>query len=122
MIKRQQKSAEVLSLGTSTDGVSKEMTNNLSIIIKYLDANSLWVALIGPKNDNKTTRYQPIGQSENMLACIRCFVFDSFLLVLANTKFGEPTRWLWRFLPHRRLRAVVVVSLAMTRMRYFAFM
>ena len=76
----------VAFLGTSTDGVSKETANTLSIVRKYLEANSDWIALLDPNHDNKNARYQLIGGSGNMPACIGGFVFNPFLLVLANKK------------------------------------
>ena len=39
----------------STYGVSKETANNLSIVRKYLEAESDWIALLDPNHDNKNT-------------------------------------------------------------------
>ena len=80
-----------------------------------------------------------------MSACIGGFVFDPFLLVLANVKFGTPHKDIVRYvnyasdnvaldlLSSQTIKsvielnsgdignsAVVIVSLAMTRMRSFA--
>ena len=80
----------VVFLGTSTDGVSKETGNNLKIIIKYLTGEIDWIALLDPNHDNKNTRYQLIGGSGTIPACIGKFVFDPFLLVLASAASGVP--------------------------------
>ena len=69
----------------------------MSIVRKYLGAKSDWIALLDPNHDNKNTRYQLIGGSGNMPACIGGFVFDPFLLVLANKKIGNPPKDIVRY-------------------------
>ena len=49
-----------------------------------------WSALLDPNHDNKNTRYQLIGGSGTIPACIGKFVFDPFLLVLASAASGVP--------------------------------
>jgi len=78
-------------------------------------SNSGGIALLDPNNNNTNTRYQLIGGSGNMPACIVGFVFDPFLLVLANEKSGKPPKHIVRYIdyasdkvaldlfPHRRL-------------------
>ena len=104
-----------------------------------------WIALLDPNHDNKNTRYQLIGGSGTIPACIGKFVFDPFLLVLASAASGVPHVDLVRYVDYASDKValdlysskviksvmdlnsgdignstVVVVSLTMSRMRSFA--
>ena len=104
-----------------------------------------WIALLDPNHDNKNTRYQLIGGSGTIPACIGQFVFDPFLLVLASAASGVPHIDLVRYIDYLSDKValdlysskviksvidlnsgdignstVVVVSLTMSRMRSFA--
>ena len=132
---------EVAFLGSATDGVSCETQSNLNTILRFLRGENDWLAFVDTNHNVKNCRYQVIGGSGQVPASIGAFIFDRFLIAMAQ---GVPSKIIrvsdfasdnvaLRLFSWKVINAVIdvnsrdvgnvavtVVTLAMARIRSFA--